>query len=599
MHGSQRLSLVLLPVILTLVYGACATTPPHSLVGPADPVQEDVDALARSPLELPDPGAPGPYTPAMFLYSGGLNPRRAEYAPQEVAVRTRTVDVSPFVDEMEERYWGYGTDAVPLNGRLHHPVEPGVYPVVVMVHGNHPPYHFSEAGYDYLGRHLASHGMIFASVDQNFLNGLSDENDARAIVLLEHAKLILGWNDDPANPLAGRVDTERVAIAGHSRGGEAAVHAAVFNRYPAYPDDVTVPFEYDLPVRAVISIAPVEGQYRPAGRRLTVPRDVDYLVLHGSHDGDVTEHFGLRFVQREPLEVPPRDVIRAGIWIYGANHAQFNTSWAGRGQDPRPTLRANLLPEAEQQQIARVTFTALLLAAFDRTPEYRDFLADPGRGREWLPETRYVTHFSDNAATTIADFDDDPFLETARIEGWRIGIEGFSRARERQMPFSSVGQITSDRWAFSGEWEAADTVEEASADADPEQAEPDAPAVIRFAAFDERDAIRAQRIAFDIAAVSLATGDDEDEPLAFELLVHYGASRTDRLDLTHFASIRPAPPVNLLFQRLRHNVPQSVVVPVDANDPIVAIELVFSRDRAAEVVVDALRYYPATEVTDD
>ena len=105
MHGTQRLTLGVLPAVFTLVHGACATIPPQSLVGPSDTVQEDPGAVARSPPELPDPGAPGlSYTPAMFLYSGGRNPRRAEYAPQEVAVRTRTVD------------------------------------------GNHPPYHFSEAG---------------------------------------------------------------------------------------------------------------------------------------------------------------------------------------------------------------------------------------------------------------------------------------------------------------------------------------------------------------------------------------------------------------------------------------------------------------------
>ncbi len=592
MKRSWRLKLVLPAVSVALLIGACATVPPRSLVAPPD--DGTVDArLVRQAIDLPNPGLPGSYTPAMFLYSGGSNPRRAEYAPDAVTVRTRTVDVSSFVDKFEERYWGYGADSVPLNGRLHYPAEPGVYPVVVMVHGNHPPFWFSEVGYDYLGRHLASHGMIFASIDQNFLNGLSDENDARAVVLLEHARMILEWNDDPANPLFGRVDTERVAVAGHSRGGEAAVHAAVFNRFSAYPDDVTVPFSFGLPIRAVVSIAPIEGQYRPAGRRLTVPRDVDFLVLHGSHDGDVTEHFGLRFVQREPIEVPPRDVIRAGIWIYGANHAQFNTFWA-RGQDPWTALRANLLTESDQQAVALVTITATLLAAFDRQPGYREFLADPQRGRAWLPATRYITHFSDNAATIIADFDDDPFLETARLEGWRIGVEGFSGERERQMPFSTAGEVTSDRWAFSGRWDAADSEDDST-----ESDAATAPA-IRFEALDERHAINAERIAVDITALSLKAAPDSDAgdtngPLSFEMIVHYASTRTDRYDLTQYASIRPAPPVTLLFRNLRHHIPQTVVIPVDPDEPIVAIELVFAADRAAEVAIDALRYYPVAE----
>lgn len=583
MHRLRRLRLLVPLLAAVLLAGGCATIPPQSLA--------DHEHRERPTIDLPDHGRPGPRTPAMLLYSGGDNPRRPEYAPQEVAVRTGTVDVSALVDEFEERYWGYGADAVPLNGRLHYPGEPGVYPVVVMVHGNHPPFWFSEAGYDYLGRHLASHGMIFASVDQNFLNGLSDEYDARAVVLLEHAKLILRWNDDPSSPLYGRVDTDRVAVAGHSRGGEAAVHASVFNLFSAWPDDVTVPFAFGLPIRAVISIAPIEGQYRPAGRPLTVPRDVDYLVLHGSHDGDVSEHFGLRFVQREPMDAPLHDVVRAGIWIYGANHAQFNTFWA-RSQDPYPTLRANLLTEADQQRIALVTITAALKAAFDREPGYRDFLADPLRARDWLPETRYITHFADNVAVTIADFDDDPFLETARLDGWRISVEGFERARERRMPFSTEGGAVSDRWAFSGSWVAPDP------DADTDADTPVAPS-LRFDTEDERHAITAERLAFDITAVSLAAGDDASDPLSFELVVRYGSDRTSRIDLTRLASIRPAPEVTMLFRRLRHNVPQSVVVPVDPSEPITGIELVFSAERSAEVVVDALRYYPAREDRDE
>ncbi len=590
MRRIQHLLFYLLSLAAVLLAGGCATIPPQSLA--------DRDDRERPVLGLPDPGRPGPWTPAMLLYSGGDNPRRPEYAPQAVGVRTGTVDLSAFVDEVEERYWGYGADAVPLNGRLHYPGEPGVYPVVVMVHGNHPPFWFSEAGYDYLGRHLASHGMIFASVDQNFLNGLSDENDARAIVLLEHAKLILGWNEDPANPLYGRVDTDRVAVAGHSRGGEAAVHASVFNLFTAYPDDATVPFSFGLPIRAVISIAPVEGQYRPAGRPLTVPRDVDYLVLHGSHDGDVSEHYGLRFVQREPVDAPLRDVIRAGIWIYGANHAQFNTFWA-RSQDPLTTLRANLLTDSDQQRIALVTMTAALLAGFDREPGYRDFLADPLRARDWLPETRYITHFSDNVAVTIADFDDDPFLETARLDGWRISVDGFQRARERRMPFSTEGEIVSDRWAFSGSWEAPDSdAGDGDAASPPADSDP-TPPTLRFVAEGERHAISAQRLAFDITAVSLAAGDDGNDPLAFELVVRHGSDRTERIDLTRLASIRPAPEVTMLFRRLRHNIPRSVVVPVDPSTPITGIELVFSRERSAEVVVDALRYYPAREDRDE
>ena len=57
---------------------------------------------------------------------------------------------------------------------------------MLIVHGNHNYRQFSDPGYEYLGALLASRGFILASVDENFLNGLSGENDARAWVLLKH-----------------------------------------------------------------------------------------------------------------------------------------------------------------------------------------------------------------------------------------------------------------------------------------------------------------------------------------------------------------------------------------------------------------------------
>ena len=95
--------------------------------------------------------------------------------------------------------------------------------------------------------------------------------------------------------------------------------------------------------------------------------------------------------------------------------------------------------------------------------------------------------------------------------------------------------------------------------------------------------------------MSPAAAEGGSDPLSFEIVIRYGSSRIDRIDLTRLASIRPAPEVTMLFRRMRHNVPQSVVVRVDAGEPIVAIELVFGADGATEVAVDALRYYPAAE----
>ncbi len=61
--------------------------------------------------------------------------------------------------------------ALPLNARVWYPGGKGPFPLVLIVHGNHADRDFSDPGYEYLGRLMASRGFIFASVDENFLNG--------------------------------------------------------------------------------------------------------------------------------------------------------------------------------------------------------------------------------------------------------------------------------------------------------------------------------------------------------------------------------------------------------------------------------------------
>jgi hypothetical protein len=80
---------------------------------------------------------------------------------------------------------------------------------------------------------------------------------------------------------------DRIALIGHSRGGEAVAHAACLNRLPYYPDDANEVFDFNFNIRSVIAIAPCDGQYQP-GLMRTPLTDVNYLVLQGSHDADVS-----------------------------------------------------------------------------------------------------------------------------------------------------------------------------------------------------------------------------------------------------------------------------------------------------------------------
>ena len=274
-------------------------------------------------LAAPDPSAPGPFHVLKLFYGVGNDIRRPEYGPG-VAIKTHTVDSSDFLKDFDgwkrwsrKKYWGFDIDKLPLNARVWYPDGPGPFPLALIVHGNHNMANFSDSGYAYFGELLASRGIILASVDENFLNsGLFHDPDkqqaVRGWMLLEHLKLWREWNQAAGNPFQGKVDMSRIAVMGHSRGGEAAATAAAFNRMKYAPEDANIKFDYNFSIKAVVAIAPVDGQYKPAGQPRWI-EDVSYLTLQGAHDMDVASFDGsrqadhVRYTQSGPV-VRSRDL---------------------------------------------------------------------------------------------------------------------------------------------------------------------------------------------------------------------------------------------------------------------------------------------------
>jgi dienelactone hydrolase len=424
--------------------------------------------LSGETLDLPDPGRPGPYKVRYMTYGGGADRHRPEYAGR-ATWRSRPVDGSKLDKEwdgpvgwLRTLYWGFDPKRFPVQGRVWAPEGPGPFPLVLIVHGNHAMEDFSDSGYAYLGELLASQGFILVSVDENFLNSsLSDmvdpinsrpskENDARGWMLLEHLVQWRGWNADPAHPLYGKVDMDRIGLMGHSRGGEAVAVAAAFNKLDHYPDDATQAFNYGFNIGAVVAIAPVDGQYRPRDRP-TPLKDVNYFVIHGSLDGDVTSFMGSSQFSRDQLsgEVP---AFKAQLYVKDANHGQFNTGW---GRDdiglPWPVLdkRSILDPEA-QRQIARVYFSAFLQTTLMGREGYRPLFADPRRGVAWLPKGYLAADYADGTTVWAATFEEDGNPGSATSPGAKITGSNLSVWREADVSLkvrpldSQVAQLAWD-----------------------------------------------------------------------------------------------------------------------------------------------------------
>jgi dienelactone hydrolase len=382
--------------------------------------------LADGDLKLPDPGQPGPYRVTTFTYGSGHDRHRREYAAG-VRFRTGVVDGSKLDSDwtgprgwIRSLYWGFDAGAFPLQARVWMPDGPGPFPLVLIVHGNHEMERFSDGGYAYLGRHLASHGFITASVDENFLNSsradfidilklrMGKENDARAWLLLEHLVQWRRWTADRGHPLFGKADMSRIALIGHSRGGEAVATANAFNRLSHYPDDATLTFHYGFDLRAIAAIAPVDGQYKPRNRP-TPMRDTNYFTIQGSMDGDMTSFMGAAQYARDELS-SSADAFKASLYVVGANHGQFNTAW-GRNDMGAPfdfllDERA-IMPPTAQAQIAKVYLTAFLQAAVNEQTAYRALLQDARSGARWIPDGVYLNNYADGRTIWLATFDED------------------------------------------------------------------------------------------------------------------------------------------------------------------------------------------------
>jgi dienelactone hydrolase len=409
---------------------------------------DKVQTVFNSDFSLDNPLTLGKYTVESLTYGSGED-KRAEFG-KEAKLTAGTVNVTPmlgkipgFKGKLRELFWGFSESEYPLNGTVWYPKEKGKYPLVMMVHGNHAMEDYSDKGYAYLGELLASQGFITVSVDENFLNGswsgdMGNENDVRAWILLKHLEVMQRWNKSVNNVFYEKVDMENIALVGHSRGGEAVATATVFNKLTYYPNDADINFNFHFNIKAVVAIAPTDGQYKPGGK-LTPLENINYLVLQGSQDSDISSFYGDLQYNRVKF-TDGKYYFKTSLYIEGANHGQFNSSWGNKDLSGPSGIFLNtrpMLAADKQREIAKLYISAFLQNTLYSKAEYIHMFQNYNYMQKVLPETKYINRFEDSNYRVIANYEEDVDLATGTLSGTMLRGDGLNLWREKAMMLRS------------------------------------------------------------------------------------------------------------------------------------------------------------------
>jgi hypothetical protein len=163
------------------------------------------------------------------------------------------------------------------------------------------------------------------------------------------------------------------------------------------------------------------------------------MVIHGSHDGDVSSFNGLRTFQRIKF-TDGKPWFKAAWYVYRANHGQWNTVWGNKDNGPRSgrylDLRGLLTPE-EQRQFSKVVIGAFLEATLHGKSEYLPLFRDHRVAGAWLPKTMYITRFEESGFRPLATFDEDVDVTTGSVPGVTISGDSLATWKENALALRS------------------------------------------------------------------------------------------------------------------------------------------------------------------
>jgi hypothetical protein len=294
----------------------------------------------------------------------------------------------------------------------------------------------SHEGYDYIMERLASQGIFCISVSAHDIqpdNGFWNY-DARGRLVLKFLDKLKDWTANGTDPFGGifngKLDMTRVALSGHSRGGEGVVAAQEINKTWPAPHIIV----------AVNAIAPTDQN--TVSYLMT---DAPYFLLVGARDGDVTNMQGFRTYDRSFPEAAAVRHSKMVAWVYQANHNYFNTiwtetaalgsanPWAGSMDD---STKAPAMSAANQRQVALTTVAAFFRRHLQAIDPYREIFT--GRFKPAaMPNSLTFWTYQDKERRAVDDFEQTPLDANTNRLGGSVTAPGFTLFAENLLNHDS------------------------------------------------------------------------------------------------------------------------------------------------------------------
>lgn len=292
----------------------------------------------------------------------------------------------------------------------------------------------SHEGYNYIMERLASQGIFCISINTYDIQtdlGAWDYN-ARGRLVLKFLDKLRDWTTSGTDPFGGlfngKLDMSRVALSGHSRGGEGVVAAQVLNATWPTPHSIL----------AVNAIAPTDQDwnthYLPS---------MPYYLLVGARDGDVSTMQGFRTYDHAYPQGMVNRKAKAVAYVFGANHNYFNTIWTDTAAlgTPNPWARSeddcpapfctDPMTAAAQRQVALTTISAFFRWHLQGITPYREILT--GRVQpSAMDNAKVFWTFQDGDRSAIDDFEQQPpFAPATNSVMGNVTAPGFTKFEER------------------------------------------------------------------------------------------------------------------------------------------------------------------------